>query len=43
MDNKLEQIIYAAIGSALSAKEKMEQNGDEFKEYQQQAQKAGKK
>ncbi len=42
MDNKLEQFIYAAIGSALSTKDKIEQNDGELKAYQQQAEQAGK-
>lgn len=43
MENKLEQLFYAAIGSALCAKEKIEDSNGELKAYQQQAEEVGRK
>lgn len=37
MENKLEQLFYFAVGSALAAKDKMEQNSSDFKSYQEKA------
>jgi len=37
MDKKLEQLFYAALGSALSVKEKIETNNDEFKACQEKS------
>lgn len=42
MENKLEQFLFAAIGSVITAKEKVEHNGENLKEFQQQAQQSGK-
>lgn len=34
MENKLEQLFYAALGGALAVKEKLEANSDEIKSWQ---------
>lgn len=37
MDQKLEQLFYFALGSALSVKEKLEKSGEDAKEWQDKA------
>lgn len=42
MDNKLEQLLYAAIGSFISLRDKIDLSSEELKARQQQAEQAGK-
>lgn len=37
MDPKLEQLFYFALGSALTVKERLEKNSEEFKAWQEKA------
>nr|WP_320113842.1 hypothetical protein [uncultured Desulfuromonas sp.] len=37
MENKLEQLFYVALGGALAAKEQIEKNSEELKEWQGKA------
>lgn len=37
MDPKLEQLFYFALGSALTVKERLEKNSDEFRAWQEKA------
>ncbi len=37
MDRKLEQLFYAVLGGALSVKEKLEANSEEFKAWQEKS------
>lgn len=42
MDAKLEQLFYAALGGALTVKEKMEQSGEEMRSWQEKSEETAK-
>lgn len=41
MDNKLEQLFYVALGGALAAKEQIEKNSEELRDWQGKAETSG--